>query len=261
MTPTARDLAADFIKSHEGCRLKFYRDVCGNPTIGYGHRCGDGAADICQAEADALFDKDLAQIVADMEPHIKVPLTDNQAAALASFCFNLGVNAFAHGGPDGGPSTLLWKLNLGDFAGVAAEFLRWDHAHVDGKLVVVPGLTRRREAEKALFLKGLNMPDPVSVSVPVPPALEQHAADQANAAGTWVPDRKVLATVASNVVVFGLGWALPAFTGIPVPPEAVMAAAAAVSGMVGYVVPPSSADLMRRAPDVVAQLKETPPHP
>ena len=204
MNETARDLAADFIKGQEGCRLKFYRDVGGNPTIGYGHRCGDGAADICQAEADALFDKDLAQIVADMEPHIKVPLTDNQAAALASFCFNLGVNAFAH-------STLLLKLNLGDFRGVAAEFLRWDHCHIDGKLVVVPGLTRRREAEKALFLKGLNMPDPVSVSVPVPPALEQHAADQAHAAGAWVPDRKVLAQVASSVVTLGLGWILPAF--------------------------------------------------
>jgi lysozyme len=251
MTPTALRIAKRFIKDREECRLTVYPDVAKNPTIGYGHRCGAGAADISQEEAERLFEKDFALIVEDMEHYVKAPLSDNQAAALASFCFNVGIEKLIHDGPDGGPSTLLRKLNAGDFAGAAAEFPRWNHAHIDGKLTVVSGLTRRREAEKALFLKETKMADAVT------PSLEQHASVQADAAGRWMPDRKVLATVASNVVVFGLGWVLPTFAGLPVPPEAIAAAAAAVSGLIGYAVPPSGNDLLRRGPEIIAKLQET----
>jgi lysozyme len=255
MTPTALRIAKRFIKDREECRLTVYPDVAGKPTIGYGHRCGPGAADISQEEAERLFEKDFALIVEDMEHYVKVPLSDNQAAALASFCFNVGVENLVHGGPGGGQSTLLRKLNAGDFTGAAAEFPRWNHTHIDGQPVVVSGLSRRREVEKALFLRGVKMVDAVT------PSLEQHAAVQAEAAGRWMPDRKVIATVASNVVVFGLGWILPTFAGIPVPPEAIAAAAAAVSGLIGYTVPPSGNDLLRRAPEIVAKLKETSPIP
>jgi lysozyme len=46
---------------------------------------------------------------------------------------------------------LLRKLKAGDRTGAAAEFAVWDKAHVDGRLVVVAGLTRRRTAEAGLF--------------------------------------------------------------------------------------------------------------
>ena len=49
-------------------------------------------------------------------------------------------------------STLISKLNAGDFAGAAAEFPRWNKAHQGGVLVELPGLTRRRLAEQKLFL-------------------------------------------------------------------------------------------------------------
>ena len=60
------------------------------------------------------------------------------------FCFNCGRGNFLR-------STLLRKVNIGDFAGAAAQFGLWDHAA--GK--VVPGLTLRRKAEADLFLRKL----------------------------------------------------------------------------------------------------------
>lgn len=64
-----------------------------------------------------------------------------QFDALVSFTYNLGARSLS-------TSTLLRKLNAGDYAGAADEFLRWNKA--GGK--VLTGLTRRREAERALFL-------------------------------------------------------------------------------------------------------------
>lgn len=47
---------------------------------------------------------------------------------------------------------LLRKVNAGDFAGAAEQLLVWDKARVNGALQPLPGLTRRRRAERALFL-------------------------------------------------------------------------------------------------------------
>jgi lysozyme len=49
-------------------------------------------------------------------------------------------------------STLLKKLNAGDFDGAANEFLKWTKARKNGVPVVLPGLVRRRIAEQTLFL-------------------------------------------------------------------------------------------------------------
>ncbi len=73
---------------------------------------------------------------------VKVPLTANQLGALTSFAYNLGSGALAS-------STLLKLLNAGDYAGAAAQFARWNKAR--GKTLA--GLTKRRAAEAALFLK------------------------------------------------------------------------------------------------------------
>jgi lysozyme len=71
---------------------------------------------------------------------VKVPLAQGQFDALVSFSFNVGLGAL-------GSSTLLRKLNAGDYRGAAAEFPRWNKA--GGK--VYEGLTRRRAAERSLF--------------------------------------------------------------------------------------------------------------
>lgn len=136
----------DLIKEFEGVRLTAYRDPVGVLTIGYGHTSAAGYPDvepgmtITAAEAESILRRDLQQYEAAVSNAVKVPLTANQFAALVSFTYNLGPGNLRS-------STLLWKLNTGDYAGAAGEFPRWNKA--GGK--VLRGLTRRREAERALF--------------------------------------------------------------------------------------------------------------
>jgi lysozyme len=135
---------ADLVRQFEGLRLTAYRPTPEDvPTIGYGHTGRDVHADavITLAEAEHLLAHDLEITGMAVSRLVKTPVTDGQRIALISFAFNLGVEALA-------TSTLLRKLNAADIAGAAAEFPRWDHQA--GK--VLPGLTRRRAAEQALFL-------------------------------------------------------------------------------------------------------------
>src|SRR5690606_20869490 len=129
------------IKSFEGCELEAYLDVAGIPTIGWGHTGPEVklGQKITQAEADRLFDLDTDRFEAAVDSLTKGHATDNQFAALVSFAYNVGAEALK-------TSTLLRKHNSGDYAGAAAEFGKWNKARVGGKLVVVKGLTRRREA-------------------------------------------------------------------------------------------------------------------
>lgn len=138
------------IKQFEGCRLTAYPDprTGGDPwTIGYGwtHPV-DGkpvkrGMTIDQATADRLLKTGLVGYENDVLKVAKVKLTQGQFDALVSFAYNVGSRAIS-------TSTLLKKLNDGDIKGAADEFLRWNKA--GGK--VLNGLTRRREAERALFL-------------------------------------------------------------------------------------------------------------
>ncbi len=82
----------------------------------------------------------------ELDKAITVDLSDRQLGAIASLSFNVGVSHI-------GNSTLVRKVNAGDYTGAANEFLRWDKADVRGRLVQLPGLTRRRYAERQLFLQ------------------------------------------------------------------------------------------------------------
>lgn len=145
------DAGRSLIQSFESCRLKAYRDGGGVWTVGWGHtgpEVREGLT-ISQERADWLFEQDIAQFERDVNSLVKVSLTQNQFDALVSFAYNCGSDIDADTIAEGlGDSALLRKLNAGDYAGAAAEFPRWNKDN--GK--VVAGLTRRREAEKALFL-------------------------------------------------------------------------------------------------------------
>lgn len=131
----------DLIKEFEGCKLKAYLCPAGVPTIGYGHTYGvKMGRTITQKDADTLLDVDYADFERKVLALLKVKVTDNQLGALVSFAYNLGVGALQK-------STLLKLLNGGDPKSAANEFLKWNKA--GGK--VLPGLVRRREAEKKLF--------------------------------------------------------------------------------------------------------------
>jgi lysozyme len=132
----------NLIKRFEGLSLTVYLDEGGLATVGYGHRTDlpVGAA-ITLEEANNLLAQDLIKFEQGVTPLVQVPINQNQFDALCSFAYNVGLGALEH-------SHLLKKLNAGDVAGCADEFLRWDQ--VSGK--VASGLLKRREAERALFL-------------------------------------------------------------------------------------------------------------
>lgn len=144
------DSGVALIKAHEGLRLDAYPDPgygWAVPTIGHGHTSQAGppvvtrGMKITAAGADAILRADLVKFEQAVAKAVKVPLTQPQFDALVSFTFNLGPGNL-------GKSTLLRKLNAGDYAGAAAEFPKWNRA--GGK--VLAGLTRRRADEQALFL-------------------------------------------------------------------------------------------------------------
>lgn len=139
----------DLVTSFEGCKLNRYTDVAGFATIGVGHKITpeDNIGDsITQEQCDQLFEKDLAYAASEVERLVRTQLSDNQFASLVDFCFNLG-------GVRLESSTLLRELNIGDFSGAAEQFGRWVYSGAD----VIPGLIRRRAAEKVLFLKPDNI--------------------------------------------------------------------------------------------------------
>lgn len=135
------------IKKWEGLELEAYLCPANVWTIGYGHtKTARPGMVITKAEADHLLRQDLRWVDQAINEYVKVDLNQNQFDALSSFIFNLGSGNFKS-------STLLKKLNKGDFKGAAEEFLRWDKARVNGKLVSLRGLRLRRQDEKDLFLR------------------------------------------------------------------------------------------------------------
>lgn len=81
-----------------------------------------------------------------IKPFLKRTPTENQKAAIVSFVWNLGLGNFSG-------STFLRRYNAGDIKGAAEALTWWNKGTVNGKKVVLPGLVRRRQAEKALFLR------------------------------------------------------------------------------------------------------------
>jgi lysozyme len=135
------------IKGFEQLRLWPYQDAAGNWTIGFGHliRSNEHFIVITQAQADHLLAADLSLAARAVNTYVKAPLTQDQFDALCSFVFNVGARNFEY-------STLLRKLNLGDYVGAAQQFIQWDKVSVDGVLQPSEGLLRRRQAEENLFL-------------------------------------------------------------------------------------------------------------
>lgn len=136
----------DLIKSFEGCRLKAYPDPAtgGEPwTIGWGHAGPEVHQGLVwtQQQADECLANDLAKFSSQIKPLIHFNLTDNQFSALISLAYNIGIGNFQH-------STLLKLINVGVIAKAKDEFEKWDKA--GGK--EMPGLLRRRLAERTLFL-------------------------------------------------------------------------------------------------------------
>ena len=131
------------IKSFEGLRLKAYRDAVGIWTIGYGTTRGvQPGMEISEAKAEEFLQADLVRFEEAINGAVTAPVNDNQFAALVSFTYNVGSGALRS-------STLLRLLNAKEnVRAIADQFPRWNRA--GGR--VLAGLTRRRNAERSLFL-------------------------------------------------------------------------------------------------------------
>ncbi|WP_455480469.1 lysozyme [Bartonella sp. B12(2025)] len=148
----ARKISKDCLhclKKWEGLRLHAYQDVSGIWTIGYGHTEKAGKPKvvedmvITEKQAETVLLTDLRQYERAVEKAVCVDLSDEQFGALVSFCYNVGLAAFKS-------STLLKKLNKGDYEAVPTELQKWTKA--GGKRL--QGLVHRRAAEAGLWAKG-----------------------------------------------------------------------------------------------------------
>ncbi len=131
-----------FVEARESFRARAYLDSTGVPTVGYGSTGPDihlGMV-VTMGWASARLARDMAAAVLCVNAHVRVALTQGEFDALADFTYNVGQHAFAY-------STLLTKLNAGDYAGADAQFQLWDKA--GGR--VIAGLETRREAEAQMF--------------------------------------------------------------------------------------------------------------
>lgn len=143
-----RVVNVDAIREHEGLSLVAYLDSVGVWTIGYGDTGPDvvKGLTITKAQAEERLRKRLVEFEGYVNRAVKVKLTQNQFDALVSLVYNIGPTNFNN-------STLLRKLNAGDYAGAADQFLVWNKGRVEGKLQVIDGLTNRRKKERQLFLR------------------------------------------------------------------------------------------------------------
>ncbi|NUQ74906.1 MAG: type VI secretion system tip protein VgrG, partial [Polyangiaceae bacterium] len=145
------------VRKSEGFYSKPYLDPVKIPTIGYGTiEYPDGRAvtmkdpPITEAQAEEYLRHEVKEKEEAVRKMVKVPLSENQFSALVSFAYNVGTGALQD-------STLLKKLNAGDYSGAANEFGRWNKGTVKNpktgkkEKVELKGLTTRRAAERKLF--------------------------------------------------------------------------------------------------------------
>ena len=138
------DYAVSLVTRLEGFSATAYKDVAGFLTIGYGHKILPGenfGPSITPLEAENLLAQDMKKAADAVDSYVNVPLSETQRAALISLVYNIGGSAFAN-------STLLSKLNEGDYQSAANQFDKWIHAGGS----VSSGLIARRETEKEIFL-------------------------------------------------------------------------------------------------------------
>ncbi|RVU84851.1 hypothetical protein EOL70_09620 [Leucothrix sargassi] len=149
----------------EGSINSVYDDQAGLPTIGVGHllkkselssgkiSLSDGS--VIDFRKGKITDRDVERLLADdltprekaVDDLVKVPLSQEQFDALVHFVFNVGTGAFRK-------STLLKRINTGDFDAVPAEIRKWNIVTIGGKKQVSRGLANRREIECAMWEDG-----------------------------------------------------------------------------------------------------------
>lgn len=132
----------------EGLRQYAYRDPPGILTVCYGSTTDVQAGRrYSLEECRARLDADMAAAVATVE-RCAPGLPERPLAALADAVYNIGPTIVC----DRTRSTAARLLAAGDWPAACEQLPRWNRARVGGVLVELPGLTKRRAAERALCL-------------------------------------------------------------------------------------------------------------
>jgi lysozyme len=173
----------NLIKSFESLRLNAYKDPAGIWTVGYGHTGPDVYPElkISKADAERLLAEDLRESEEATQNLVTAPLNDNQFAAVVSFAFNAGNGALKG-------STLRKKLNQKDYKAAADEFLKWVYTTIKGKKVALPGLARRREQERNLFLSRPVVLEPMRMAISPGPIIVPESVIGAGSADQYDTD-------------------------------------------------------------------------
>jgi lysozyme len=139
----------DIIKEFEGFRAQAYLCPANVWTIGYGTTASAGVGivprpgmTISREEAESYLRISVEKFAREIRPHITREINENQFGAFVSLAYNIGSTAFRK-------SSALRRFNEGDIEGAANAILLWNKA--GGK--ILRGLERRRQAERALFLR------------------------------------------------------------------------------------------------------------
>ena len=167
----------NLIKKWEGFKDKAYLCSANVWTVGFGTTRWLNGEKVKQGDtitrklAEQLLLIDVHRFSSQVLRLVQVPLTQSQFDALVSFTYNLGGGALER-------STLLKKLNAGDYKGAAKQFDRWVNA--GGKRV--QGLVNRRKEERAMFEEYSifeQLPDSNNTplrnrDLPLPTAIQEH---------------------------------------------------------------------------------------
>jgi GH24 family phage-related lysozyme (muramidase) len=146
----------NLIKGYEGLRMSAHYTPNEEWTVGYGHSStARHGMSVTEGDAERLLRTDVQPIEKTIADTVRAPLNQNEHDAIVSLIFNIGEENWKR-------STVLRKLNEGDKLAAARAFEMWTKARVNGELVQLDGLVRRRAAEKSLFL----MPTDASLVVP-----------------------------------------------------------------------------------------------
>lgn len=141
--------AINLIKQSESFKSKPYLCPAGVPTIGYGSTVYENGVHVAlmdepitEKRAEQLLFNQLIHYENAVNRYVKTKLNQNQFDSIVDFTYNVGIGNLQK-------STLLRKINAGDFEGASKEFSKWVYAN--GRKL--NGLVKRREAERELFIK------------------------------------------------------------------------------------------------------------
>ena len=137
----------ELIEHFEGLKLDAYKCPAGKLTIGFGHVGSDvyPGEHITEAQAEDILAHDLAKFSTGVDAMTE-DCNENQFSAMVSLAYNIGLQNFA-------TSSVRKYHNAGQTQLAGDAFLKWNKAHTAKGFVVLDGLTKRREAERELYLE------------------------------------------------------------------------------------------------------------